>query len=869
MKNIVVAGDVAIDWLCWNIHKREYSENDPEKPPNWSLYQGMRMIALPGGALLLAALVEESTKTNVVSSKIENIENIPPDKVIHSITKLGQFPAGQNADDASRVYRVQHYCGFCGPHNGNTCPLPIVDDTADASMVIIDDAGNKYRDTRDCWPKAILQENSNPLVILKMSRPIPAGSNTNPLFDHLAKHHKDRLWVIVNANDLRKEGANISRCLSWEKTAEDFMREMLENPVLKNLKWCPHLIVRFGLDGAMYYSWNPEKASAVLLYDPKHLEDGFVGTHQGYMQGTMAAFTAIFASSIYREVDEQIRLDRIKEWIQYGIIGSRLFFKKGFGTTNNIPGQFFEPAYPFEAISHLKAEDAARISWIDVPIPDTIVPFLSGGNRGAWTILRGLPSVQLENVAYDIVKNGIDNIPAGVPICRYAKLVTADRSEIESYQGIKNLMQEYISQNTRSRPLSIAVFGPPGSGKSFGVTNLAESVAPKAIQKIEFNVSQFSGLEDLASAFHQVRDCVLAGKIPLVFFDEFDSYFEGKLGWLKYFLSPMQDGLFKDRDRLHPIGKSIFVFAGGTRSSFQEFSCEKGNPEEIREFREVKGTDFISRLRGYVNVLGPNPLEGTYDLMFVIRRALLLRSMLERNANHLITSKGKCRIDENVLRAFIRVPEYIHGARSMEAIIDMSTLEGREQFEKASLPSEEQLDLHVDAESFTNLVRRETFTLAEWENIAKALHEDYLRTVREGESTPGPAYVPWDKLTDEYKLSNFRQAEQIPRKLEQIGYGLVAVGHESPQIVAFNKAEIETLARHEHDLWMREKRERGWRYGSERNEENKIHPCLVSWYDLPPDEKAKDESFSRQIPTVMANAGFEVRKLAEISRLPG
>jgi hypothetical protein len=36
--------------------------------------------------------------------------------------------------------------------------------------------------------------------------------------------------------------------------------------------------------------------------------------------------------------------------------------------------------------------------------------------------------------------------------------------------------------------------------------------------------------------------------ILLVFFDEFDSSFEVKLGWLKYFLAPMQDEVFREGD---------------------------------------------------------------------------------------------------------------------------------------------------------------------------------------------------------------------------------------------------------------------------------------------------------------------------------
>src|SRR5580698_9772525 len=38
-----------------------------------------------------------------------------------------------------------------------------------------------------------------------------------------------------------------------------------------------------------------------------------------------------------------------------------------------------------------------------------------------------------------------------------------------------------------------------------------------------FNLSQFKGAEELYGAYHQVRDTVLAGVTPVVFWDEFDS----------------------------------------------------------------------------------------------------------------------------------------------------------------------------------------------------------------------------------------------------------------------------------------------------------------------------------------------------------
>ncbi|MGD0999015.1 MAG: hypothetical protein ABR941_11975 [Thermoleophilia bacterium] len=58
-----------------------------------------------------------------------------------------------------------------------------------------------------------------------------------------------------------------------------------------------------------------------------------------------------------------------------------------------------------------------------------------------------------------------------------------------------------------------------------------------------------------------------------------------------------------------------------------------------------------------------------------------------------------------MLRAFLLVGEYIHGARSMTAIVRMSALSGKPRFERASLPARQQLGLHVDADQFLALVR--------------------------------------------------------------------------------------------------------------------------------------------------------------------
>jgi hypothetical protein len=329
--------------------------------------------------------------------------------------------------------------------------------------------------------------------------------------------------------------------------------------------------------------------------------------------------------------------------------------------------------------------------------------------RGFWTILEETRPHALGEVARQVAVQG----PAalrGVPRGQFGDLLTVDRHVIEAFRAIRELMEQYCRLDRTEQPLSIAVFGPPGSGKSFGVTQVATSLLPGRVKKLEFNLSQLGSPDDLIDALHQVRDTSLTGKIPLVFWDEFDTPLDGQaLGWLRYFLAPMQDGAFRQGQIVHPIGRAVFVFAGGTAAAISEF----GHNLSEEQRRAAKQPDFVSRLRGYLDVLGPNPRpaagEPGTDRFYPLRRALLLQSMLRRKAPALIRRRDGQEVlslDPGVLQAFLEVPDYRHGARSMEAIIEMSQLTGSSSYQRSCLPSEAQLDLHVDGRRFLALVQR-------------------------------------------------------------------------------------------------------------------------------------------------------------------
>lgn len=859
LDKVVVVGDLRIDWLEVATPPVEPDPSASTDVRNWQTYPGIHRLALPGGAALLARFVEAATNRTVVAPELGDLKNVCPEQVIHREVGVGLFPrssAEKTAENA--VYRVKEIKGFAGPVGGAAPSLGGRSEDTDVAMLVVDDAGNGYCRDKDTWPASL--DEAQPIVVYKMARP-PTPS---PLWNKLRQDHADRLVVVIGAEDLRRSGVGISHRLSWERTAQEFVWQMASNPALVSLNNCAHVVVRFGVDGAMLYSRRAAGGRARLFFDPLLDEDGFQDQHPGYMPGVSSVLTAAIAA---RVLDHG--LEEIGPGICEGMLGARRMCSLGFGTDpENLD-------YPSGRVFAKAPEAEAAIAQVTVPSPapgDSV-------DKTYWCILDELADVGLEGVAADYIVRGKNHVLDNVPVGQFGKLKTVDRAEIESFRGIQNLIREYLAAPKAKRPLNMAVFGTPGSGKSFGVSQVAACVAPDDIARLDFNLSQFNSLGDLAAAFHKVRDVVLEGKIPLVFFDEFDSNFHGKLGWLKYFLMPMQDGTFRENEALHPIGKSIFVFAGGTCSTLGDFAGERCRASDIREaclaetgqstgvarthtqeeFRAAKGPDFVSRLRGYVNIKGPDPVDEN-DRVHVVRRALLLRGILEGKASWILDRKGNLRIDPGVVRAFIKVPQYKHGTRSISAIVEMSTLAGRDSFSQTALPPSRQLELHVDEDLFSRLVVRDVLLGGARELLARAIHERFRKEHKETKAEDDLAMRPWDDLQEDLKESNRRQADHIPTKLKAIGCEYSPVVDERVALIEFTEDEIEGMAEMEHDGWNSERLLQDWSLGP-RDHANKTSPYLVAWEELPDEIRDYDRNAVRAIPALLARCNFTIYRL--------
>jgi len=662
-----------------------------------------------------------------------------------------------------------------------------------------------------------------------------------------------RCFLLLDADLLRAHGAMISRQISWERTATDLVWQMHNNPEISYLLQAPRILVTFAEDGAVYLHRDGRDRDGSLAASLILTHGGAEGSlreklKEGKIDDAFAVMTAATALQ-FADVMSGKKPLRVLPILK----SAEALMLSGY-SIDNLKNSAF-------ALMDANAPSASAENKTKTTFEIPIKPAKPGENANdpvaAWCISNSVSNKHIFDIACDYVKNGAKVID-GLPQLSFGALTTIDRWEIEAFQNIRNLIVSYAGADN-VRPLSIAVFGSPGSGKSFGVTQIAKNVIPGKVEKLEFNVSQLTGLNDLGAAFQKVRDVILEGKLPLVFFDEFDSDRDGRpLGWIKSFLMPMQDGKFKDDTGEHPLGKCILVFAGGTAASFEDFIApmQSEAPDQQRqEFKNIKGPDFVSRLRGTINVLGPNPKDKN-DKNYILRRALLLRSLCERK---LRMKKGEAPISPDILWAMLLVPNYKHGARSMEAILDMSRIEGN-KWEPVSLPFHSQLSLHVDAGAFIKLVLREVILNSYIEQLAQAIHADYLKGIKAAGDTTHSSAADWADLPEDLREANRAQARSIAKKLRMIDHAYDAGDTPFPSVEAFDEATVLRLAREEHIRWMQERIAAGWTYGPVRDNAKKIHPLLVDWDELPDKEKQKDIDAINNIIPLLKSIGLRVYK---------
>jgi len=270
-----------------------------------------------------------------------------------------------------------------------------------------------------------------------------------------------------------------------------------------------------------------------------------------------------------------------------------------------------------------------------------------------------------------------------LPIFQLGHLRTTDPAEIDPVITLHNVMDSYVTKAEVLRPLCIGVFGPPGSGKSFAVKQVAAVIGQRfdgdPFDFYEFNLTQFASPDEINAAIEPVRASVAQGKIPIAFWDEFDCrYDDYEFGYLRYFLPAMQDGVTYVHGIPYHIGRSVFVFAGGVKSSWQgmEDLLRTTDTKALELIKTLKIPDFMSRLRVVLDIDGidiPDDLlrdTVSEDDLEELRRILLKRAFII--AHQMQTHWRSAARKTSGLLLRLLLAKYKFGARSIEAVIEAS-----------------------------------------------------------------------------------------------------------------------------------------------------------------------------------------------------
>lgn len=345
------------------------------------------------------------------------------------------------------------------------------------------------------------------------------------------------------------------------------------------------------------------------------------------------------------------------------------------------------------------------------------------------------------------------------------KLHTIDSRDTQSFRDIRERLLNFQASK-EFKPLNLLVLGSPGAGKSFGVKQIIEGVfGPKEVVFLEYNLASFSGnKESLTSAFLEIQNAALENKLPVVFWDEFDTTVDDvKLSWLGAFLGPMQDGRFLIGQSSRNLPKCVFVFAGSVFSKFEqvrmldalqggrperwvagqsdpsgftttsgwsligrnvtpkdsesmeyEFTREGDQPVKVslptdkKEWRKAKGRDFKSRITGVIDIASVDPRtkeEVIFGLpedddAWLFRRASAVRHSFETLASHLLNREKELQISENTLFSFLTFDCFDHGYRSIENLVRMSSLHERAIADGSVIPTDAQVRIHCGTDLF-------------------------------------------------------------------------------------------------------------------------------------------------------------------------
>ena len=764
---IFLQGDICID--------EDVALTEPESqdvPPGDFWFAGGRSFIRSsfGGAGLTAQIVESILREDRLgagSARQHSVTMEDRGKLVTTIRAFAKYKWCNEAGDGDKVWRIRQYLSPTGRRSRagqwkDPAGSPQVVAIEDQQLGYLELPGGNEEDKKLAearserlteYLRRSLRSEDGPLVILKSTDLLGERWCTSFWTQLAGVPRPQRAIGFTPLSDLQRRVAGIHPGLSWDKTVAAILREILERMPDGGAR--PSFVVQFDLEGVLVVSQDQGVYRYTLVYDPKRQPGDLKEFWEGDLSGGGSTIFATLIAEAYagNPLDHRSLVQAAKLGLARARLLSALGYlerKPGEDRTLNPPldilarfklppaGQTANPdrddtlrdiesrtSLPVAAVdkilslaAKLKQTEALR-----VPEPGKLRRGLQPGINPFRIVEAAIESKNdlSEKAALELARRVVCQGEKGLegyrfPVEKIGKFVSIDPEEIENIRALRKLFRNYKSSrdNNKARaPLCVAVFGPPGSGKSFAVHEMTKDLLGQDL--LEYNLSQFSQAEALIDAFHEIRDHVLEGKLPVVFWDEFDTPLDGQpLGWLRYFLAPMQDGTFVAKGVSRPIGKSVFIFGGGVAFSYSDFLDIAGGVQRMGAPRSIfgrkkrrghaqtgsdKGPDFLSRLRGFLNIRGlelrsarfnkPPRYKLPQNWIALLTRAFIIRSELKKRCPELSMVSSQA-------LGYLLCAKYIHGARSIGAIVEMSTVAGRSIFDLNCFPPRRLYQVHLD-----------------------------------------------------------------------------------------------------------------------------------------------------------------------------
>ena len=121
-----------------------------------------------------------------------------------------------------------------------------------------------------------------------------------------------------------------------------------------------------------------------------------------------------------------------------------------------------------------------------------------------------------------------------------------------------------------------------------------------------------------------------------------------------------------------------------------------------------------------------------------------------------------------------------------------------------------------------------------------------------------PNSRPWEDLPENVRDANRMVADHFEIKMRAIGCRLGAI--DEVQEINLSEDELEVLSIMEHGRWWADRALNGWRFGSERDDAQKIHPNMVPYDDLSEADKQKDRDSVIEMTKILRTEGMVITR---------